>query len=46
MLMNENMSIYYVNNYINWNQYNTLYDEDFLKKRRQKMNELDKIMTW
>jgi len=43
MLINENMSIYYVNNYIDWDQYNTLYDEDFLKKRRQKMNELDKI---
>ncbi len=46
MLMNENMNIYYVNNYIDWDQYNTLYDEDFLKKRHQKMNELDKIMTW
>ncbi len=46
MLMNENMNIYYVNNYIDWNQYNTLYNEDFLKKKRQKMNELDKIMTW
>lgn len=46
MLMNENMSIYYVNNYIDWNQYNTLYDKDFLKKRHQKMNELNKIVTW
>ncbi len=46
MFMNENMNIYYVNNYIDWDQYNTLYDEDFLKKKHQKMNELNKIMTW
>ncbi len=46
MFMNENMNIYYVNNYIDWDQYNTLYDEDFLKKKHQKINELNKIMTW
>ena len=33
--INDNWNIYYVNNYIDWNQFNTLYNDLFLKKNRQ-----------
>ena len=26
----KNFKLHYINNYINWDQYNTLYDENFL----------------
>ena len=26
----DNMGVYYVNNYVDWDQYNTIYDPDFL----------------
>jgi hypothetical protein len=29
---------YYVNNYINWNMYNIVYDNDFVRKNKIKIN--------
>jgi hypothetical protein len=39
-VMFNNRDFYYVNNYINWEIYNTMYDETFLK------NEIEKTMNY
>ena len=36
----ESKKFFYVNNYIDWDTFNILYEENFLKKRIWKMNEL------
>ncbi len=39
------LSFHNVNNYIDWDQYNTLYDEEFLEKGRRKADELDRALA-
>ncbi len=40
LISTESKKFFYVNNYINWNTFNILYEESFLKKKVQKTNEL------
>ncbi len=40
LISTESKKFFYVNNYINWDTFNILYEESFLKKKVQKMNEL------
>jgi len=40
LISTESKKFFYVNNYINWNTFNILYEESFLKKRAWKTNEL------
>jgi len=37
--------IYYINNYINWDQYNTLYDPDFISNGVKDANAIYKKYT-
>ena len=40
LISTESKKFFYMNNYINWDTFNILYKESFLKKKVQKMNEL------
>ncbi len=40
LISTESKKFFYVNNYIDWNTFNILYEEIFLKKKVQKTNEL------
>ncbi len=40
LISTESKKFFYVNNYIDWDTFNILYEESFLKKKVRKMNEL------
>ncbi len=46
LISTESKKFFYVNNYIDWNTFNILYEKSFLKKRVWKMNELASLNRW
>ncbi len=46
LISTESKKFFYVNNYIDWNIFNILYEENFLKKKAWKTNELANLDRW
>ncbi len=46
LISTESKKFFYVNNYIDWNTFNILYEESFLKKKVRKTNELASLDRW
>ena len=46
LISTESKKFFYVNIYIDWDTFNILYEESFLKKKAQKTNELASLNRW